>query len=49
MCYTICVWFEGSDPDHNNSIMQGGISFTVEYETEEYVIYICEREKQLQN
>ena len=49
MCYTICVWFEGSDPDHNNDIMKGGISFTVEYETEEYVIYLCEREKQLQN
>ena len=49
VCYTICVWFEGSDPDHNNSIIGGGISFTVDYETEDYVIYLCEREKELQN
>lgn len=49
VCYTICVWFEGSDPDHNNNIIGGGISFTVDYETEDYVIYLCEREKELQN
>ena len=48
VCYTICVWFEGSDPDHNDDIIGGGISFTVDYETEDYVIYLCEREKQLQ-
>lgn len=36
-CYTICVWFEGSDPDHSNNILGGGISFTVSYETQAYV------------
>lgn len=49
VCYTICVWFEGSDPDHNNDIIGGGISFSVDYETEDYVIYLCEREKELLN
>lgn len=39
-CYTICVWFEGSDPEHNDSIIGGGISFTINYETEDYVNYI---------
>ena len=39
-CYTICVWFEGSDPDHSNAIIGGGISFTVSYETEAFVKYM---------
>lgn len=37
VCYTICIWFEGSDPDHNNSIIGGGISFSINYETEGYL------------
>lgn len=40
VCYTICVWFEGSDPDHNNSIIGGGVEFAIKFETEEYVKYI---------
>lgn len=46
LCYTICVWFEGSDPDHNNSIIGGGISFSVDYETKEYVKYWTTLKKQ---
>ena len=37
VCYTICIWFEGSDLDHNNSIIGGGIKFSVNYETMEYL------------
>ena len=37
MCYTICIWFEGSDPDHNNDIIGGGITFSINYETEKYL------------
>ena len=40
VCYTICVWFEGSDADHNNSIIGGGVEFSIKFETEEYVKYI---------
>ena len=38
--YTICVWFEGSDPNHNDNIIGGGISFTISYETQDYVQYV---------
>lgn len=31
-CYTFCVWYEGSDPDHNNSIKNGGMEFTINFE-----------------
>ena len=48
VCYTICVWFEGSDPDHNNSIIGGGIEFSIKFETEEYVKYMSE-EKEIEN
>ena len=44
-CYTILVWFEGSDPDHNNQIIGGGISFSIDYETEEYLKYLYELRK----
>lgn len=37
-CYTVCIWFEGSDPDHNDSIKGGTLSFSISYETEAYVI-----------
>lgn len=48
VCYTICIWFEGSDPDHNNDIIGGGIKFNVKYETEEYLeyMYFSEKEKE---
>lgn len=39
-CYTICMWFEGSDIDHSNEIIGGGVSFTVSYETKGYVDYM---------
>ena len=45
VCYTILVWFEGSDPDHNNTIIGGGISFSIDYETEEYLHYLSELRK----
>ena len=48
VCYTICVWFEGSDADHNNSIIGGGIEFSIKFETEEYVKYITEN-KEIEN
>ena len=48
VCYTICVWFEGSDDDHNNNIIGGGIEFSIKFETEEYVKYISE-EKEVEN
>lgn len=47
ICYTICIWFEGSDPDHNNSILGGGIEFSINYETEEYLVALY-KEKQKQ-
>lgn len=37
VCYTICMWFEGSDDDHNNSILGGSITFSINYETEGYL------------
>ena len=46
VCYTICVWFEGSDPDHNNSIMGGGIEFSINYETEGYLKALYELKQQ---
>lgn len=30
--FSLCVWFEGSDFDHNNSIIGGGITFSINYE-----------------
>ena len=44
-CYTIFIWFEGSDADHNNTIIGGGISFSIDYETEEYLKYLSELRK----
>lgn len=29
--YVVCVWYEGSDPDHNNSIIGGYITFNVTF------------------
>lgn len=46
VCYTICIWFEGSDPDHNNSIIGGGITFSINYETEEYLEYLYKTKKE---
>lgn len=30
--YSLCVWFEGSDFDHNNSIIGGAITFSINYQ-----------------
>ena len=49
VCYTICVWFEGSDADHNNNIIGGGIEFSIKFETEEYVKYITEEKEVIEN
>ena len=47
ICYTIAIWFEGSDDDHNNSIIGGGITFSINYETEKYLetLYILSAEE----
>ena len=45
VCYTICIWFEGSDPDHNNSIIGGGIEFSINYETSDYLKFLYEVSK----
>jgi hypothetical protein len=48
-CYTICIWFEGSDKDHNNSIIGGGIEFSINYETEDYLKYLYDLGKKNNN
>ena len=38
MAFTICFWLEASDKDHQNEIIGGSVSFSVIYETLDYML-----------